>query len=108
MKKLITIIILGICLNAFSQQDNNYTPFVFKSVIKDTVEIQGHFITYLKGSEKVNITCTIDGVKIEYLNKEYEFLRCYRDKCRIIHLKPKQYISNYVLTGNPNFTLLSH
>lgn len=97
MKKLFIIAVLIITANLSAQSRFNVVDYEKPHVsisIQGKIEIDGHTFDNEKSKDPVIFEADLNGIKIYNSKTEYKKRKCDNEKCKVIHLQNKSYLTN--------------
>ena len=110
MKKLILILLVSFPVFSQTETPVNVTTFFSGAQLSkvtmhsfDKIEIDGHIID----RKTIKFEVTLEGLKISDSIREYQYRKCDKEGCRIVHLERKQYVTTRSW-GNPQNLLLTN
>lgn len=65
--------------------------------IPGNIEIDGHIFDNKKSQDPIKLQATLSGVKIFDNKKKYNYRKCGKEKCEIIHLKEEIVTDTYIV-----------
>lgn len=98
MKKLLFLLLL---ITGSSYAQVNSSDYYLKTIITGVIEIDGH-----ETKDIFILESCLRGIKIynRDTKQEYQFRECKKDKCKTIHLEPKNIGYNGLIRLTPNNT----
>lgn len=93
MKKSFLMLALLLANLAIGQFSTNFkgqeTPILVTLPIERIVEFEGHILDNKKSNDPIKFKATLEGIEIYDSKKKYNYRKCEKSNCKIIHLTEK-------------------